>query len=270
MPCHGGTVFGDAQAYERFMGRWSMLLAPALLDVVRVDAWRAPGRVLDVGSGTGHLARAVADRWPECEVVGVDPAPGFVEAARARADAEGEAHRIRFEHGEAGALPLDDDSVDAALALLVLNFVPDPERAMAEMLRVTRPAGVLAAAVWDYGGGMGMLRALWDAAVRLDPLVSGQDEATMPLGRPGGLADLWHRAGLAEVDDGALEVHRRFASFDDYWEPFLEGTGPAGAYVRGLSDAGRAALRAEVRADLGPGPFGLTCRAWWVRGTVPS
>ncbi|HSO65119.1 MAG TPA: class I SAM-dependent methyltransferase, partial [Ornithinibacter sp.] len=248
-------MFGDPAAYERFMGRWSVLLAPAFLDVVRLDAGRPPTRVLDVGSGTGHVARAVAGRWPRCEVVGVDLAPGFVEAARARAQADGDAHRLRFEHGEAGALPLEDGSVDAAVALLVLNFVPDPERAMAEMLRVARPAAVLAAGVWDYGRGMGMLRTLWDAAARLDPAVVGQDEATMPLGRPGGLAHLWHRAGLTDLDDGSVEVRRRFASFEDYWDPFLEGTGPAGVYVAGLSDAGRAALRAELLADLGPGPF---------------
>lgn len=263
-------MFGDPGAYERFMGRWSVLLAPAFLDVVHLDSSLPPTRVLDVGSGTGHLARAAAARWPRCDVVGVDPVAGFVEAARARAEAEGNAHRVRFEHGEAGALPLDDGSVDAALALLVLNFVPDPVGAMAEMCRVTRPGGVLAAAVWDYGRGMGMLRTVWDAAGRLDPTVAGQDEATMPLGRPGGLVDLWRRTGLTDVDDGSVEVSRRFAAFDDYWDPFLQGTGPAGVYVTGLSDAGRAALRAEVLADLGPGPFELTSRAWWVRGAVPA
>lgn len=263
-------MFGDPAAYERFMGRWSVLLAPAFLDAVGLDRSGPPSRVVDVGSGTGHLARAVAERWPGSEVVGVDPAAGFVEAARARAEAEGNAHRVRFEPGEAGALPLDDGCVDAAVALLVLNFVPDPDRAMAEMCRVTGPGGVVAAAVWDYGRGMGMLRALWDAATRLDPAAVGQDEATMPLGRPGGLTDLWRRSGLSHVDDGAVEVRREYATFDDYWEPFLHGTGPAGVYVTGLSDAGRTALRAELLADLGPGPIGLTSRAWWVRGTVAA
>lgn len=252
------------------MGRWSVLLAPAFLDVVRVDAAHPPARVVDVGSGTGHLAVAVAERWPHCEVVGVEPAPGFVEAARSRADADGISPRVQFELGEAGYLPLDDGSVDAALSLLVLNFVPDAGLAMAEMRRVTRPGGVVAAAVWDYGGGMGMLRTLWDAATRLDPSVAGQDEATMPLGRPGGLADLWHRSGLVDVGHGGVEVSRSHPSFQDYWEPFLQGTGPAGVYVAGRSDAGRAALRAELLTDLGPGPFELTSRAWWVRGTVAA
>lgn len=258
-------MFGDAQAYERFMGRWSARLAPRLLGALGMPE---PGRVLDVGSGTGNLARAVAGRWPGCAVVGVDPSAAFVEAARERcADL---APRVRFEVGQAGDLPLDDDEVDAALALLVLNFVPDADRAVEQMRRVTRPGGVLAAAVWDYGGGMRMLRVLWDAAARLDPTVVGQDEATMPLGRPGGLAELWQRAGLADVVGGGLEVSTTFADLDDYWQPFLRGQGPAGAYVAGLPDAARAALRDEVAATLGPGPFDLTATAWWVRGTVPA
>jgi SAM-dependent methyltransferase len=259
------VVFGDARAYERFMGRWSEQLAPRFLDAVDLAS---PKRVLDVGSGTGNLTRAVADRWPGCEVVGIDPSVPFVEAARERSALR--ASRVRFEVGDAGNLPLDDDSVDAALALLVLNFVPDAERAVAEMRRVTRPGGVLAAAVWDYGERMQMLRTLWDAAARLDPSAVGQDEATMPLGRPGGLIDLWQRCGLEEVDGSRVGVSTGFVDFDDYWTPFLQGQGPAGAYVAGLSDAARAALRDEVAATVGDGPFDLSATAWWVRGTVPA
>ena len=258
-------MFGDAAAYERFMGRWSVRLAPVFLDAVGMTD---PRRVLDLGSGTGNLTRAVADRWPACEVVGVDPSPPFVAAARERA--ADLAPRVRFEVGGADQLPLDDGSVDAALALLVLNFVPDADRAVAELRRVVRPGGVLAAAVWDYGGRMEMLRRLWDAAARLDPSVVGQDEATMPLGRAGGLAELWRRCGLADVEGGGVEVSTRFDDFDDYWEPFLAGQGPAGVYVAGLSDAGRAALRDELAASVGPGPFDLTATAWWVRGTNPA
>lgn len=263
--CHGGLVFGDAKAYERFMGRWSAQLAPLFLNAVELPD---PRRVLDVGSGTGNLTRAVAERWPGCEVVGVDPSVPFVVAARERAARF--ARRVRFEVGEAGNLPLDDGSVDAALGLLVLNFVPDAERAVAEMCRVTRPGGVLAAAVWDYGRRMGMLRTLWDAAARLDPTVAGRDEATMPVGRPGGLLDLWQRSGLEDVDGSRVTVSTDFVDFDDYWEPFLAGQGPAGVYVAGLPDAARAALRDEVAKTLGPGPFDLSATAWWVRGTVPA
>jgi SAM-dependent methyltransferase len=258
-------VFGDAAAYERFMGRWSVRLAPVFLDAVGMSK---PQRVLDLGSGTGNLTRAVAERWPGCEVVGVDPSPPFVEAARqAAADL---APRVRFEVAHAEQLPLGDGSVDAALALLVLNFVSDPDRALAELRRVVRPGGTLAAAVWDYGGRMEMLRRLWDAAARLDPSVVGQDEATMPLGRQGGLAELWRHSGLTDVEAGGVEVSTRFEDFDDYWEPFLAGQGPAGVYVTGLSDADRAALRAELAAGVGPGPFDLTATAWWVRGTNPG
>ena len=258
-------MFGDARAYERFMGRWSVQLAPRFLDEVDLPE---PRRVLDLGCGTGNLTRAVAQRWPGCEVVGVDPSAPFVEAARERAAGLGS--RVRFELGDADDLPLDDGSVDAALGLLVLTFVPDAERAVAQMRRVTRPGGVLAAAVWDYGRRMQMLRTLWDAAARLDPSVVGQDEGTMPLGRPGGLIDLWQRSGLEDVDGSRVTVSTAFTDFDDYWEPFLRGQGPAGAYVAGLSDLAREALRQEVAATVGPGPFELSATAWWVRGTVPE
>ena len=176
---------------------------------------------------------------------------------------------MRFEIGDALDLPLPENAVDAALALLVLNFVPDAGRAVAEMARVTRPGGVLAAVVWDYGRGMSMVRVLWDAAARLDPTAVVQDEATMPLGRPGGLIDLWQRSDLEQVDGGRVKVSTRFEDFDDYWEPFLQGQGPAGVYVSGLPDAARAALRAELASSVGPGPFDLRATAWWVRGTVP-
>jgi SAM-dependent methyltransferase len=177
---------------------------------------------------------------------------------------------VRFELGDADDLSLGADSVDAALALLVLTFVPDADRAVAQLRRVTRPGGVLAAAVWDYGERMQMLRTLWDAAARLDPTVVGQDEATMPLGRPGGLMDLWQRAGLEDVDGSRVTVSTDFEDFDDYWEPFLQGQGPAGVYVSGLPEAHRKALRDEVASTVGPGPFELSATAWWVRGTVPD
>lgn len=258
-------MFGDATAYERFMGRWSAQLAPRFLDEVGMPA---PRRVLDVGSGTGNLAREVAERFPGTTVIGVDPSVPFVDAARKRATGLG--GRVRFEVGRVDELPLDDGEMDAALAMLVLPFVPDADRAVAQMRRVTRPGGVLAAAVWDYGERMQMLRLLWDAAARLDPTVVGQDEATMPLGRPGGLLDLWQRAGLEGVDGGRVGVSTLFEDFDDYWEPFLLGQGPAGAYVAGLPDAGREALRAELASSVGAAPFNLTATAWWVRGTVPA
>jgi SAM-dependent methyltransferase len=263
MPCHGGTVFGDAAAYERFMGRWSAMLAPFLLDAV---ALTEPRSVVDVGCGTGHLAAAVVARWPACRVLGVDPSASFVAAAVERLAGTAASARV----GDAMQLPVADGSVDAALASLVLNFVPDPQRAASEMARVTRPGGTVAASVWDYGGGMGMLRTFWDAVARLDPHAPGQGGEATPLSRAGGLAALWLATGLDDVVEGELTVVTAFTSFEDYWEPFLLGTGPAGAHVARLSDAGRAALRADLRSRLGPGPFELTARARWVRGTVPA
>jgi ubiquinone/menaquinone biosynthesis C-methylase UbiE len=163
-------VFADAAAYERFMGRWSRRLAPALLD------WAAltrPTRFLDVGSGTGNLALAVAGRWPGCEVLGVDPSPGFVAHASGRV-ADGAP--VRFEQGSAMELPVEAGWADAAFAMLVLNFVPDASVAATEMCRVTRSGGTVAAAVWDYGGGMQMLRTFWDVVPAVDPDgVPGQD-----------------------------------------------------------------------------------------------
>lgn len=256
-------MFGDAAAYERFMGRWSALLAPPLLDAVALSD---PGSVVDVGCGTGHLAAAVVGRWPACRVLGIDPSPSFVAAAVERLAATAATARV----GDALDLPLADGCVDAALASLVLNFVPDAQRAASEMSRVTRAGGVAAASVWDYGGGMGMLRTFWDAVARVDPHAPRQDGDTTPLSRSGGLARLWGAAGLADVVEGELIVLTAFTSFEDYWEPFLLGTGPAGAHVARLSDAGRAALRADLVDHLGQGPFELTARARWVRGTVPG
>jgi len=245
------------------MGRWSARLAPLLLDAVALSGPRA---VVDVGCGTGHLAAAVVARWPACRVLGVDPSPAFVMAAVERL--AGTAATVRV--GDAMELPVADGSVDAALASLVLNFVPDPRRAASEMARATRTGGVVAASVWDYGGGMGMLRTFWDAVARLDPQSPGQAGETTPLSRSGGLAALWDATGLTDVVEGELTMAMAFTSFDDYWEPFLLGTGPAGAHVDRLSDAGRAALRADLADRLGPGPFELTASAWWVRGTVPA
>jgi len=245
------------------MGRWSARLAPLLLDAV---ALTGPRSVVDVGCGTGHLAAAVVARWPACRVFGVDPSASFVAAAAERL--AGTAASVRV--GDAMDLPVTDGSVDAALASLVLNFVPEPQRAASEMARATRGGGVAAASVWDYEGGMGMLRTFWDTVARLDPHATGQGGETTPLSRAGGLAALWDATGLTDTVEGELTMAMAFTSFEDYWEPFLLGTGPAGAHVARLSDAGRDALRADLLSRLGPGPFELTATARWVRGTVPA
>lgn len=255
-------MFGDAAAYERFMGRWSSVLAPGFVDAVLGS--RAPGTVLDVGCGTGNLSVEVLARWPHTEVVAVDPSPPFVETARERL-APG---RARVLVGSAMQLPEAAGSVDAALAMLVLNFLPDPAVGVAEMTRVTRPGGVVGAAVWDYGGGMAMLRTFWDAAAAVD---GGSGVVDQALDRPaaaGGLEALFEEAGLGEVVGGVLEVPMHFSSFADYWDPFLLGIGPAGDHVLGLDDEEREALRAELERRLGSGAVEMTSTARWVRGVT--
>ena len=162
-------------------------------------------------------------------------------------------------------------SFDATISLLVINFIPDPSQALREMIRVTRPGGVVAAAVWDYDEGMEMLRTFWDEAIALDPSSEARDERHMPFSRAGELADLWREHGLVDVEETALVIPLTFESFDDFWSPFLEGQGPAGAYVASLSEGARGELKERLRQRLpsqGGGTLRLSGRAWAVRGVV--
>ena len=258
-------MFSETDAYERYMGRWSRRVAPMMLKAARL---REPEAVLDVGTGTGVLASAVTDAHPGATVTAIDPSAMFVEAARDRNSNP----RLRFQVGDARALEFPDASFDAALSLLALNFIPDPQKALGEMIRVTRPGGVVAAAVWDYAEGMEMLRVFWDEAVALDPAIASRDERHMPLCRPGELAGLWRQAGLADVDEQALTTDLVFESVHDYWLPFLDGVGPAGAYAASLTDPARDALRARLVARVSMGRedhgFTLKARAWAARGVV--
>ena len=174
----------------------------------------------------------------------------------------------RFAVGDAQALDFPAACFDAALSLFVLSFVPDLPRAVDEMLRVTRPGGVVAAAVWDYADGMRMLRTFWDAAIAVHPQLAPRDEAQLPLSRPGELGALWRDRGLADVEECALTTDLGFLSFDDFWQPFSLGQGPAGACVAGLTPDERLAIERHLRTVLPAGPFGLPARAWAVRGRV--
>ncbi|HSD66863.1 MAG TPA: methyltransferase domain-containing protein [Vicinamibacteria bacterium] len=262
------AMFSEGEAYERFMGRWSRALAPLLVKLAGV---RDGDAVLDVGCGTGALTAAVATAAPSSRIVGIDPAAPYVAFAEAR-HRHGGSDLVRFEVGDAQELRFEGGTFDRTLSLLVLNFIPDPGKALDEMARVTRRGGTVAAAVWDYGHGMEMLRVFWDEAIGLNPAMDARDERHMPLCRAGELRALWLEHGLQDVSEEALDVRMRFASFDDFWSPFLERQGPAGAYVASLAAGERESLRRRLRRRLlggGPDrPIVIRARAWAVRGIV--
>ena len=259
-------MFSAGDAYERFMGRWSRKLAFAFVQFAGVETGDS---VLDVGSGTGAVATAVAAISPSSRVVGIDPAADSVAFAQAHCAGE----LIRFEVGDAQHLRFADRSFTRVLSLLNLNFIPDARKALQEMLRVTEPCGTVAAAVWDYGQGMEMLRVFWDEAVALRPEADARDERHMRFSGNGQLATLFHEQPLEDIASEALTIETRFSSFDDYWLPFLEKQGPAGVYAASLPATDDEQLRLRLRRRLlgdGPdGPIILRARAWAVRGTVP-
>jgi len=260
-------MFGDAEAYERFMGRWSSKLAPLLVDFAKVGE---EGTALDVGSGTGALAFSLARLRTRCSVVGIDPSEEYVGYAASKNPFPG---RVKFQTGDAQDLKFADSTFDCSLSLLVWNFIPDRKKALQEVRRATKPGGCVAAAVWDYPEGMRMLRVFWDASGTVDPAARKLDESRMPLCRFGELGDLWKSNGLERVREQPLEITMQFASFADFWEPFLLGQGPAGAYFRNVEAGRRAAVREEVKRRLAvrseEAPLSLPSRAWAVRGTVP-
>jgi len=260
-------MFSMSAEYERFMGRWSRLLAPKYIAFAGV---KNGDRVLDVGTGTGSLASALETTMTSSEIVGIDPSEGFINYAKKNA----KSGRARFEVGDAQALRFPDASFDQTMALLVMNFVPDHNKAIGEMRRVTRPQGVVSACVWDYNAGMQMLRFFWDEAVALDPAIEPKDERHMKLSREGQLGELWKKAGLVNVQEKPLAIDQAYASFDDYWGSFLKGAGPGGAYVVSLSEERRRQLEARMRKRLlgnrEDGAFVLEARAWCVRKEVPK
>ena len=264
-PSGQDAVFSEARAYERFMGRWSRSLAPLLVRFAGVVDGET---VLDVGSGTGALTAAVVRAAPSSRVVGIDPSAPYVQLAQAQQASA----LVSFEVGDAQKMRFDAAMFDRTVSLLVVNFIPDARQALGEMKRVTKVKGTIAAAVWDYGDGMGMLRAFWDEAVALNPAATPKDERNMPFCRRGQLAALWRELDLRDVVEEPLTIETRFASFDDFWAPFLEKQGPAGAYTTSLPAADREALKRRLRRRLlGDAPdkaIVMSARAWAVRGTV--
>ena len=256
--------WASGAAYEAYVGRWSRLVAAEFLAWLEVPAGR---RWLDVGCGTGVLTQAILARADPAAVVGVDPSEPFVDHARA-ATRDG---RARFVVGSAGATTLDDGSVDAVVSGLVLNFVPDVGAALAEARRVATPGATIGAYVWDYAAGMALIRRFWDAAAELDPAARSLDEGVrFPIAAPDPLDRAFRAAGLTAIAVRPIDVPTDFADFDELWRPFINGTGPAPAYVAALDDPARDALRDRLRTSIEAGPDGsirLPARAWAVRGT---
>ena len=246
-----------ADLYDRFMGKYSVLLSPQLADFAAVSRGQ---RALDVGCGPGALTTELVARLGPAAVSAVDPSQSFVEAARERHPG------VEVQEAAAERLPFGAGAFDATLAQLVVHFMPDPIAGLAEMKRVTRAGGVVAACVWDHGGGQGPLSLFWRPAHELDPDV--EDESELPGVREGHLAELFERAGLRELERTVLESAVEHESFDDWWEPFTLGVGPAGSYVAGLDDRRRIELRERCRALIPPAPFTIVARAWAVRGRV--
>ena len=244
-----------AEAYDRFMGRYSLLLSPQLADLAGV---RGGQRVLDVGCGPGALTAELVTRLGPAAVAAVDPSDPFVAAARARNPG------VSVLRASAEQLPFPDQAFDAALAQLVVHFMSDPVAGLAEMARVTRRDGVVAACVWDHGGGQGPLALFWQAARELDPDVD--DESQLAGAREGHLAQLFEAAGLREIDETALSASLEHPSFEEWWEPFTRGVGPAGSYVASLDAERQVELRERCRDLLPVTPFVVMARAWAARG----
>jgi SAM-dependent methyltransferase len=256
------TFLTTGNAYDLFMGRYSRPLGVEFADSVGIVAGMS---ALDVGCGPGALTSVLVERLGVGSVFGVDPSPPFVAECKARHPG------VVVKAGRAEEIPFADAFVDVAMAQLVLHFVSDPVVAAAEMRRVVRPGGTVAACVWDFAKEMEMLRLFWDSALAVDP--NAPDEArTLRFGGEGEIAELFGRTGLVDVEETTLTVTSTYVSFEELWEGFLGGIGPAGAFCLSLTDDARAAVRAEMFCRLGSptGSFGLSAVARSAKGRVSA
>jgi ubiquinone/menaquinone biosynthesis C-methylase UbiE len=262
-------VFAVAPAYEGYMGRWSRLVAREFVRWLAVPTRR---RWLDVGCGTGALTEVVVEAGEARSVVGVDPAAGFVQHARALVF---ETAEVQFLQGDALALPVGSVDFDAVVSGLVLNFVPEPARMVAEMVRAAMPGGTVALYVWDMSGSVELIARFWEVATTADPSAAALAEPGRfrEICTPEALEAFFTEAGLSDVASRAIDIPTVFRDFDDYWTPFLGGQGPAPAFLASLPEPRQEAIRDELRTRLAPsqdGSIRLNARAWAVRGTKPS
>lgn len=248
-----------AEAYDRFMGRYSIQLSSQFAEFAGV---RAGQRVLDVGCGPGALTGELLRRVGGESVAAVDPSAPFVTAAKLRNPA------VDVRLASAEQLPFDDGAFDAALAQLVVHFMSDPVGGLREMARVTRGGGVVAACVWDHAGDRTPLGTFWRVARELDPSV--RDESRLAGAREGHLAEMFATAGLTSVEQTTLDASIEFATFEEWWQPFTFGVGPAGAYTLSLDDSARERLRDACEMALAPAPFTVRTKAWAARGSASS
>jgi len=244
-----------ADAYDRFMGRYSSPLAPLFADFGRVSDGQ---RVIDVGCGPGALTEELVRRVGASAVAAVDPSAPFVSAIEERLP------DVDVRLAPAEELPFDDSSFDAALAQLVVQFMRDPVAGLREMARVTRGGGIVAASVWDHGGGHGPLSVLWEVVREVDP--GARDESGLVGTHGGDLSALFEQVGIREIEETALTVSVEHPTFEDWWEPYTLGVGPAGAYVADLEPQKQDYLREHCRAHLPEPPFVIEARAWSARG----
>ncbi|UPK75308.1 class I SAM-dependent methyltransferase [Nocardioidaceae bacterium SCSIO 66511] len=248
-----------AEHYDRFMGRYSRNLAATLADMAGVVSGQ---HVLDVGCGPGALTDELVGRLGAHQVAAIEPAPLFVAACRERNPG------ADVREGYAEELPWGDNTFEVSLCCLVVAFMNDPEQGVREMVRVTTPGGTVAACMWDIAtGGMTMLKTFWSAVEQVRTDAAG--EHALPGTAGGDLARLFDQAGLDDVLDGALTVSADYVDFDDFWEPFTFGVGPAGRYLTGLAPTEREVVREACRASVPNGPFSLDARAWYAQGRVP-